>query len=341
MDSGFTSVPDSAWVTVTGLTLIGFHPMATNEQLQRDDDLATMLDDFAYHIGTAMDSLTAAGAAVHYRGGDTLWTRVGANRWRFVRPPDSAAVGYLLTDETGRRTVIYGVRTYVDLLAHVREFRSRNPERPPERVSFPTRDGGVIAGDLYGAGERGVLLAHGGRFTKESWANQAQQLAAAGFQVLAIDFRGFGQSRGPGQEDTFTAPLHLDVLDGVQLLRERGAKSVAAIGGSLGGGAAASAVIADPGRIDRLVLLGATPDGPPEKLALPKLYIMTRDDASGSGPRLPALQAHFERAPDPKELILLEGSAHAQFMFETEHADRIMREILRFLSPPGTQSTRR
>ena len=72
--------------------------------------------------------------------------------------------------------------------------------------------------------------------------------------------------------------------------------------------------------------------GPPEKLKLPKLYIMTRDDTSGSGPRLPALQAHYAKAPEPKELIILDGSAHAQFIFQTEHAERVMREILRFLS---------
>ena len=206
------------------------------------------------------------------------------------------------------------------------------PIQPPERVRFPTQDGGIIRGDLYGAGDRGVVLAHGGRFNKESWEKQAQELAQAGFHVLAFDFRGYGESQGPGQADIFTAPLHLDVLAGVDYLRSRGAGTVAAVGGSLGGGAAANAAIAAPGQIDRLVLLGATPDGPAEDLRIPKLYIMTRDDASGDGPRLPGLRAHFEKAPEPKELIILEGSAHAQFMFETEHAGRVMREILRFLS---------
>jgi pimeloyl-ACP methyl ester carboxylesterase len=107
---------------------------------------------------------------------------------------------------------------------------------------------------------------------------------------------------------------------------------VAASGGSFGGAAAAHASIVDPAAIDRLVLLGATPDDPPEKLSVPKLYIMTRQDASGDGPRLPALQAHFAKAPEPKELIVLDGTAHAQFMFATGHADRIMRELLRFLA---------
>lgn len=61
---------------------------------------------------------------------------------------------------------------------------------------------------------------------------------------------------------------------------------------------------------------------------------MTRDDTSGDGPRLPALQAHFARAPEPKALVVLEGSAHAQFMFATPLADRVMREILEFLGGP-------
>src|SRR5687768_14814894 len=73
--------------------------------------------------------------------------------------------------------------------------------RPLEHVQFPTQDGGVVHADLYGSGERGVVLAHGARFEKQSWSKQAQELAAAGFQVLAIDFRGYGESSGPGQAD--------------------------------------------------------------------------------------------------------------------------------------------
>jgi alpha-beta hydrolase superfamily lysophospholipase len=202
----------------------------------------------------------------------------------------------------------------------------------PKPVELRTQDGGLIQGDLYGAGSHGVVLAHGGRFNKGSWAKQARELERAGFRVLAIDFRGYGESKGPGQGDIFTAPLHLDVLAAVHYLRTTGATTVSVIGGSLGGGAAADAAIAGPGAIDRLILLGSTPQGPPDKLTVRKLYITTRDDASGDGPRLPGLQAHFDPAPDPKELIVLEGSAHAQFMFETEQAGRVMREILRFLS---------
>jgi acetyl esterase/lipase len=204
-----------------------------------------------------------------------------------------------------------------------------------QRVSFPTEDGGLIYADLYGNGERAVVLAHGGRFTKESWASQARTLAASGFRVLAIDFRGDGQSRGPGHSDPMSAPLHLDVLGAVRYLRQNGAKSVFAVGGSMGGSAAADASIAAPGEIERLVLLGAMADGPPEKLKGRKLFIVSRDDrGSGDILRLPGIRAQYEKVPDPKELLILDGSAHAQFMFATDQGDRLMREILRFLTAP-------
>ena len=126
-------------------------------------------------------------------------------------------------------------------------------------ISFPTEDGGVVFADSYGAGERAVVLAHGGRFNKESWAKQARTLAAASFRVLALDFRGYGKSQGPGDSEPMNAPLHLDVLAAVRYLRTNGAKTVSIVGGSMGGGAGADACISSrPGEIDRVVLLGPT-----------------------------------------------------------------------------------
>ena len=123
VDSGFASVPESAWVEVRGPTLIGFYPVVSNEQLEADEGLATALDDFSYHVGAAMDSLLAAGFTVHNRSGDTLWIRTGRVRSRFVRDPDSASIGFVLTDPLGRRAVIYGVRTYPDLVSYAQEFK--------------------------------------------------------------------------------------------------------------------------------------------------------------------------------------------------------------------------
>jgi pimeloyl-ACP methyl ester carboxylesterase len=200
-------------------------------------------------------------------------------------------------------------------------------------VSFPTADGGVIYADVYGEGDRGVVLAHGGRFNKKSWEQQARTLASAGFRVLALDFRGYGKSKGPGDAHPMDAPLHLDVLAAVRYVRETGAKSVSIVGGSMGAGAAGDASIASrPGKIDRLVLLGGSPNGPAEKLKSATLFIVARDDSSGDGPRLPRIQEQYQKAPEPKALIILNGSAHAQYLFQTDQADRVMREMLKFLS---------
>jgi pimeloyl-ACP methyl ester carboxylesterase len=101
----------------------------------------------------------------------------------------------------------------------------------------------------------------------------------------------------------------------------------------MGGTAAGDASIASElGEIYRLVLLGASPNGPAEKLKAPTLFIVARDDESGDGPRLPGIRAQYDKTPEPKELIILEGSAHAQYLFQTDQGERVMREILRFLS---------
>ncbi len=196
----------------------------------------------------------------------------------------------------------------------------------PKEISFPTQDGGIIYADLYGAGERGVVLAPGMRFDKASWKDQATRIAQAGFQVLAIDFRGKGKSRG-GPNST-QDDVYLDVLGGVRYLREQGAHSVAVIGASMGGGAAANAVVkGQPGEIDRLILLAPVPIGQPERITGPKLFAAAQGD-----PITARVREQYEKAPEPKELLILDGSAHAQFLFSTGQGERLMREILRFLA---------
>jgi pimeloyl-ACP methyl ester carboxylesterase len=203
-----------------------------------------------------------------------------------------------------------------------------------QQVFFPTQDGGVVHADIYGKGDRGVVLAHGGRFNKESWEKQAQALVKAGFRVLAIDFRGRGQSHGPSSKSGEDG-VEYDVLAAVRYLRKTGVKTVSVVGASFGGEAAADASIdAEPGEIDRLVLLAAWTDRAPEKMKGRKLFIVARDDANDDGSRLPKIRANYEKAAGPKELVVLDGSAHAQFIFATDQGERLMREILRFLSEP-------
>ena len=204
----------------------------------------------------------------------------------------------------------------------------------PRAVAMRAADGGAICGLVYGQSAHAVVLVHGGRYLKESWEPQAHSLARAGFTVLAIDLRGFGCSTGPGQADPYSAPLYLDVLAAVRYLRTGGADSVSVVGASMGGWAAADAVAREePGEISRLILLGAgAGERPPGELAVPKLLIVSREDRSGDGLRLPGIEKSFEKMPEPKRLFVVSGSAHAQAIFATSTGKRVMRQIVEFLA---------
>ena len=178
-----------------------------------------------------------------------------------------------------------------------------------EEISFSTADGGTIYGNLYGAGQHAVLLAHGAVFDKESWDELAQELSAAGYQALAIDFRGYGKSTAGRSGNS----LYQDVLAGIRYLHSAGSEQVSVIGASMGGGAVAQAsVVVEPGEIDKLILLAGVPIATPERIQGDKLFIVSRGDSL-----LDAVEGQFERAGEPKELTVLAGSEHAQHIFRS------------------------
>ena len=111
----------------------------------------------------------------------------------------------------------------------------------------------------------------------------------------------------------------------------------------MGGGAAGDASIASrSGEIDRLVLLGAAPNGPADKLKSTALFMKARDDANDDWPRLPRIREQYEKAPEPKELIILDGSAHAQFLFQTDqcHEPHVAHAQLHFFRNRSDKPTR-
>ena len=47
-----------------------------------------------------------------------------------------------------------------------------------------------------------------------------------------------------------------------------------------------------------------------------------------------SIRDQYVRSPDPKRLVVLEGSAHAQFIFQTDQGKALLDLILRFLTEP-------
>ena len=191
-------------------------------------------------------------------------------------------------------------------------------------ISFETDDGGQIFGNLYGEGSHAVVLAHGAIFNKESWDDLATRLSAEGFRALAIDFRGYGKSTAGRR----SAALHEDILGGIRYLSEQGATRVSVIGASMGGGAAGDAAArAEPGEIDRLILLAAVAARSPKRMQGNKLFIVSQDDGIRR-----TVERQFKAAAEPKELRILEGNAHAQHIFRTGRARELTETILSWLA---------
>lgn len=190
-------------------------------------------------------------------------------------------------------------------------------------VSFQTSDGARIHANLYGDGDHAVVLAHGAAFDKESWDSLAKELSAGGVRVLAIDFRGYGNST-EGRE---RGALYLDVLGAMQYLKAAGANRVSLLGGSMGGGAVAEAATrVKPGEIDRLILLAALPVADPGRLQGNKLFIVSEGDGL-----VTTVREQFKQARELKKLTVLRGDAHAQNIFRTPQSTALTSIITQWL----------
>ena len=78
-----------------------------------------------------------------------------------------------------------------------------NLETPFEEVFLETHDGYTAHGVLLQAeNPRGVILYfHGNRKNITRWGNEANYLLQYGYNVLVMDYRGYGKSTGPRTEE--------------------------------------------------------------------------------------------------------------------------------------------
>lgn len=199
-----------------------------------------------------------------------------------------------------------------------------------QRIAFPTRDGTMLAGLIYPArGARTddwILLLHGNADSAFSATQvpHGEALAAAGFSVLAFDYRGFGESAGVASEmhmdEDAEAALETLVRRGVALDR------IIVLGHSLGSGPAV--VLAVEHRVAALVLFGAftsIPDAAVERyrwLPVRHLVAVRFDSLARIGAvRVPVIIAHsptdrvipyrqgarlFAAAREPKRFLTLD-----------------------------------
>ncbi len=136
----------------------------------------------------------------------------------------------------------------------------------PERIEFTGAGGSSLVGDRRAAAEPRagcVLLLHGGGQTRHSWATTAERLAARGWETLAVDTRGHGESAWAGDGGYFFDDLIGDVRAVADTLPE----PPVVVGASMGGLTALMAEARHPGLMRALVLVDIAPTMEPDGVA--------------------------------------------------------------------------
>jgi fermentation-respiration switch protein FrsA (DUF1100 family) len=204
------------------------------------------------------------------------------------------------------------------------------PEAPPlpkgaEDVRLEAADGTALRA-WHWPGPFTVLVLHGNAGHRGHRLHIAEGLAAKGYGVLLLDYRGYGGSEGSPTEEG----LLLDAEAAVRWLRERGVGRIAYYGESLGCGVAALLAAREP---PEAIVLQSGADSLVEvgRKVYPWLPIglLMRDryEAVGAMRRVPCpvLSVHgaeddlipwmrgralFDAAQGPKEWWLVPGAGH-------------------------------
>lgn len=191
-----------------------------------------------------------------------------------------------------------------------------------ELVKFKSRDGLTIEASHYNYSDtKAVIFAHGGVFNKESWYFIAEKLADLEISSLPFDFRGYGNSeKGDRKNDKD------DVLGAIDFLIRKEYKEIYLVGASMGGSAILQALDNFDAKEIKKVILLAPAGGPPVRSKeIDKLLIVAEDDRHFEGGK-----TVYDNSSQPKSIKIYKGSAHAQFLFESEHKDDVIKRILDF-----------
>jgi len=180
---------------------------------------------------------------------------------------------------------------------------------------FDAADGTKLVGHRFGKGTTAVILTHQSEGSLCDWLPYAKRLAARGYFVFPIDFRGYGFSDVPA-----AGPYRYtqDIAAAVKALRKLGKRKIFVVGASMGGIAAVVAganvspplagvvSVSSPARFRGMDGVKAGP-----RLRVPVLYLAaTADDNAGYDFSEDAKALHRAAAAKRKRLELLPGPLH-------------------------------
>ncbi|MCV0423935.1 MAG: hypothetical protein K5905_00540 [Roseibium sp.] len=161
---------------------------------------------------------------------------------------------------------------------------------------------------LYEAsGGTGAVLAHQSGYDAASWRDFANRLQKAGVTALALE-----------------SVSGEDVGSGIDFLRQLGKRRIVLIGASIGGAAVQSAAW-DKGeaQADLVILLGTAEGNMADAVDVDKLFVVSEGDFFRA-----RTHSSFQKASEPKELMVYPGSAHGQDLFNDVFGEKLAKLLL-------------
>jgi pimeloyl-ACP methyl ester carboxylesterase len=156
-----------------------------------------------------------------------------------------------------------------------------------KQVGFTDEKGTRLSGALVGSGKTAFVLAHQDPGDVCDWLPFARELSNShpGYQMLCLDFAGYGNSDSPADGDR----RDLNIAAAVKYLREHGASTVLLMGASMGGNSSlvASTIIQPP--VAGVISLsapafykGLDAGAAAPKITVPVLYLAGSGDNGGT-----------------------------------------------------------
>jgi dienelactone hydrolase len=199
-----------------------------------------------------------------------------------------------------------------------------------ETIDLKSSDGTILKATYFAAGRSGpgVLLFHQSNRTRESWDGVAQQLTAAGMNVLTVDSRGHGQSGGKHDDKKMSEDV--DAAFNYLISQPRVSRDATGAGGAGWLGVIASVETArrHPNGIKSLVLMSGETvrDGLQflhQATQLPELFVFSDEDEYP--PTQDAMKLLYVTASSPsKKLVHYSAAEDAPWIwYETSDAARV------------------
>lgn len=200
-----------------------------------------------------------------------------------------------------------------------------------ETISLETSDQLNISADFYKASsDKGVILLHMLARSKEDWKDFASFLQQNRYNVIAIDFRGHGQSDGTLQnftEKEFNKML-LDVDAAKLFLKSKGISRLGIIGASIGANTALNYAASDS-NISTVILMspgldyrGVKTEAIMVKYSRSVFIIVSKDDSQSINDS----KKLYDLAKGKRQMQVYDAAGHGTRMFS---ADPDLKELMK------------